>query len=147
MVHRPVPVRDLDTAPYWEAAKDHRLTLKRCQSCGRFVHPPGPGCPHCGGVDLSWVDVGDDIRGTVYSYTIVYRNVMPEFNVDVPYVVALVQVADIPGVKITANLVNADPASVSIGMRVRMIWEDIAGDVSLPQWEPDSRVMAAGSPA
>ena len=57
------------TAPYWEAAREGRLVVQECQSCGRLSHPPLPACPHCHGRDLGWREVSG--TGTVYTCTVV----------------------------------------------------------------------------
>ena len=33
------------TAPYWEAAREGRLAIQECRSCGQLSHPPLPGLP------------------------------------------------------------------------------------------------------
>ena len=37
---------------FWQGGADGRLHLLRCQSCGRYVHPPSPRCPGCLGKDV-----------------------------------------------------------------------------------------------
>lgn len=136
-VAKPVPIDDQDQRRYWLAAAKGELSLQRCSTCGRYVHPPGPGCPHCGGADLVWDDLGSQITGQVYSFIVVHRPFLRSFVDDVPYVAALVELDDLDTVRITANVVNIDdPREVEIGMRVRMVWEERAGGVTMPQWEP-----------
>ena len=131
---KPTPLEDPDQQPYWDAANRAELALQKCESCGEFVHPPGPGCPWCGGADLAWVSIGTNVIGTVYSFIIVHRAFLPSFVEDVPYVVALVDVDGAPGVRITANVIGVDPGDVSIGMPARMFWEERSPGRRLPQW-------------
>ena len=135
-VGKPVPLDDQDQRPYWLSASRGELSLQRCSTCGRHVHPPGPGCPHCGGADLVWDHFGSQITGHVYSYIVVHRAFLRSFIDDVPYAVALVELDDLDKVRITGNVFNVDPAEVEIGMRVHMIWEKRPGGVTMPQWEP-----------
>jgi uncharacterized OB-fold protein len=137
-VEKPVPLDDQDQRPYWVAASEGRLSLQRCVSCGRFVHPPGPGCPHCGGAELIWDDLGSQITGQVYSFVVVHRAFLRSFLGDVPYVVALVELDDVGDtVRITGNVINVDDvADITVGTRVRMVWETRAPGVTVPQWEP-----------
>ena len=136
-VEKPVPLDDQDQRPYWLAAAERRLSLQRCLSCRRFVHPPGPGCPHCGGADLDWEDLGSEITGQVYSFIVVHRAFLRSFLTDVPYVVVLGELEGVGDtVRITANLVNAEDVDVEIGSRVRMVWETRSDGVTVPQWEP-----------
>src|SRR5690349_23737047 len=42
------------TKPFWDAAREHRLVLLQCASCGEFRHPPRPICPYCASFDGQW---------------------------------------------------------------------------------------------
>ncbi|SHK67864.1 hypothetical protein SAMN05443637_11041 [Pseudonocardia thermophila] len=84
----PVPQPDPDSAPYWQALREHRVVVQRCAACGVHHFPPTPGCPHCGHPDVTWVEV--PATGTVYSYVTVHRAFDPAFADQVPYVIATV---------------------------------------------------------
>ena len=56
------------------------------------------------------------------------------FRPDVPYVVALVDLAD--GVRMMMNLRECDPEAVHIGMKVRIVFEQGADGQALPQAVP-----------
>ena len=136
MTDKPIPLVDLDQQPYWEAARKGELSIQKCKNCGEYVHPPGPGCPWCGSKSLTWEQIGTEVTGTIYSFIVVYRAVLQSFVNDVPYAVALCDVDKVPGIRITANVVNCDYRSVHIGMPVKMVWESRSSDWSIPQWEP-----------
>jgi uncharacterized OB-fold protein len=131
---KPLPLEDADQQPYWDGANRHELVVQRCAACGKLVHPPGPGCPWCGAGEFSWVSLGSEVDGSVYSFIVVHRPFLQSFVDESPYVVALVDVDDAPGIRITANIVDVDPSAVSIGMRVRMTWERRAPGREIPQW-------------
>ena len=63
------------TAPFWEAAKQRRLSALRCGDCGRFQMPPTPFCPQCQSRAMDWVDLTGE--ATVYSYAVVRG--LPQF--------------------------------------------------------------------
>lgn len=130
-----LPIVDSDTAPYWEAAREHRLELMRCVETRQYIHPPGPGSPFTGTDNIEWVDLGSEITGTVYSYIVVHRAFGRGFAQDAPYVVALVDVDQAPGARITARILGVDHEIVEIDMPVRMIWEDVTDEITLPQWQ------------
>jgi uncharacterized OB-fold protein len=134
-VAKPVPIDDADQRPYWLAAARGELSLQRCATCGRYVHPPGPGCPRCGGAELVWEELGSEITGRVYSFVVVHRAFLRSFLDEVPYVVALVELDGLDKVRITANVAGVDPGEVEIGLRVRMVWERRPDGVTVPQWE------------
>jgi len=99
------------------AALGHRaLAFPCCAACGRFHWYPMKRCPHCGSGDIGWQEVGGE--GEVFSWTAVRHAFDPAYADRLPYVVALVEFADAPGVRLVTN-VAADPAALRIGMKVR----------------------------
>lgn len=38
--------------PFWEAAKQRRLVLRRRKRCTKAWYPIGPTCPHCFSMDF-----------------------------------------------------------------------------------------------
>ena len=55
-VAKPLPKPTQWSQPFWEAAREHRLVLRRCDACGTYQHPPYPSCEVCYGEDFSWVE-------------------------------------------------------------------------------------------
>jgi uncharacterized OB-fold protein len=122
-----VPPADAVTAPWWNATREHRLIIQSCGACGEVQHPPRALCSHCGSTDsLAWVDATG--KGTVDSFTIVYRSPRPE--ADVPYVIARVRL-DINVVLLT-HLVGREPEDWSIGDVVSVDWAPTDDDRMLP---------------
>ena len=128
---RPLPIPDPATAPYWAAARAHRLSLPRCDDCGERHFYPRPLCPHCGSQRLGWADVSGD--GTVFSFTIVQRAPSPAFADKVPYAVAIVALDE--GPHLMSNIIGCAPDQVRIGMRVRVNFLDFNEEISLPVFE------------
>lgn len=129
---RPLPVPDIDSRPYWEAAKRHRLMLLRCRACGQYLFPPRPACGRCHGTGLVWTELSG--RGTVYTYTIMHDTLVR--GLTPPYVVALVEPEEAPGVRITSNILDCPPDEVHIGMPVEVCFEEVTDEVTLPQFRP-----------
>jgi hypothetical protein len=115
---RPYPRPDRDTAPFWEAQRNHELRLQRCSGCGAFRFPVTPLCPDCRSFDFEWALCSG--RGTVYSYTVVQHQTHPAFPV--PYTILLVEMEE--GPRMVAQLRASDGSVVGIGMPVRVEWED-----------------------
>jgi hypothetical protein len=82
MYDKPLPVIDGESRPYWDALKQHRLTLKRCHDCGKHHFYPRVLCPHCHSDAVEWVDACG--TGTIYSFTIARRPAGPAFKADTP---------------------------------------------------------------
>ncbi len=80
------------TAPYWEAAREKRLVVQECRSCRQLWHPPLPRCPHCHAAGPGWRQVSGD--GTIYTYTIVRHPTHYAFAGQVPYILAIVELAE-----------------------------------------------------
>lgn len=129
--NRPLPVRDADTLPFWNAARAHRLDIQRCGACGRTNFYPRAICPHCHADELDWVTSAG--TGTIHSYTVARRPAGPAFARLVPYVIVLVDLDE--GVRMLSNLITTDTESVRIGDRVRVVFEDQSDEVSLPMFE------------
>jgi len=110
------PQIDWESRAYWEGAGRGELVLQRCRACQIVQHRPRGLCVSCLSDDIEhFVASG---RGEVYTYSIVYQNQMPNFRNALPYVVAYVQLEE--GPQLLTNIVGCEPASVSIGMPVRV---------------------------
>jgi uncharacterized OB-fold protein len=129
----PRPVPDGDSRPYWEGLARGELLIQRCAACGRFVFYPRSFCPHCSSDQLVWTAARG--TGVVYSYTVVHQAYGP-FAGQTPFVVALIDLDE--GVRMMARITHAggrdgEPTeSVCIGARVRVIFERIDDDLTLP---------------
>jgi uncharacterized OB-fold protein len=128
-VDKPVPVPDEISRFYWDAAKEERLSLQRCSSCQRYLFPPSVACPRCLTETLVATPVSG--RGRVHAFTVARQAFDPSF--EVPYVLALVEIDEDPEVRILANLVQADPAAVTGGAAVEVVFER-RGETALPQF-------------
>lgn len=115
-----------DTAFFWEGALSHRLLIQRCAACKTLRHPPTAACAACGSLD--WDAVESSGRGELYSYTVVHAPLAPPF--ESPYVVALVALAE--GTRLISQLIDLDPADITIGMALECDWRDVAPGLTLP---------------
>ncbi len=107
---------DAITAPFWDAAREHRLVLQRCSACGAHQFYPRAFCLACDRDNaLEWVEARG--TGVVYSVVTVHMQVMPDL--EPPYQVAVVGLAE--GPRLTTNIVG-NPAA--IGDAVRVAWRN-----------------------
>lgn len=118
------------TAPFWDSARRGTLLVPECESCGRRHWDPEAACPYCGG---AWRWETSPGTGNVYSFTVVSRGASPDF--EVPYVLALVDLDD--GWTIKTNLVDVAEADIAIGMRVRVAFQPLDDEITLPFFAPD----------
>ncbi|HZS15506.1 MAG TPA: OB-fold domain-containing protein [Candidatus Dormibacteraeota bacterium] len=131
---RPLPVIDEATAPFWAAARQGMLAILRCERCRRWRNPPSPVCPDCWSEEAEWEPVSG--LGTVSHFTVLRQPRVRGFEAAVPYAVVVVELDEQAGLLFVSNLVEADPDTVRIGMRVQLRFEPLEGGLRLPQFAP-----------
>lgn len=129
---KPVPRPAPESVPYWEAAKQHKLVIPHCKACGEYWFPPSQRCPHCLAADFAWAEVSG--RGKVYSFVVFHRVYHPGFESEVPYVVALVELAE--GPRLLTNIVGIPPEDVRCEMLVKVVFDDVTPDATVPKFAP-----------
>ena len=137
---RPLPRPTALSAPFWAAARAHRLVVQECAVCGNLQHYPRPFCVRCAGTDLGWHECSG--RGTVYSFTVVRQAASPAFAADVPYLHAIVQLDE--GPHMTTLLSDLPPEQARVGMPVVAAFQDVNDDLALITFRPVERDEAVG---
>ena len=128
---RLAPTVTPDTAFFWDGLVERELRIQRCVDCGRLRHPPRPMCPGCN--SLAWDSIVAAGTGTVYSYVLPRH---PDFGFESPHIVALVDLDE--GTRILTNLVDVDPDTIRIGMRVRVRFDEFDGGLVLALFTSES---------
>jgi uncharacterized OB-fold protein len=139
-----VPDNDSEWTEFYVHARAHRLVVRKCAECGLMRYPPMHTCPWCMTLGWTWQELSG--RGTIYSYEIVHHAIQPGFRELTPYPVVLVELDEQRGrptpdesLRIIGNLVKPDftpeaEAQVGIGRRVRVLFQDLADHIALPQF-------------
>ncbi|WP_208026899.1 Zn-ribbon domain-containing OB-fold protein [Rhabdothermincola sediminis] len=127
-----LPTIESDTRPFWDAVREGKLLLRSCNRCGAVHYYPRPFCPSCWSEDVTWVEASG--RGTVYTYSTVYRNDLPPFNEQLPYVVAIVELEE--GPRMMTRLVDTDGVELAVGMPVIADFTALTDDVSIVVFRP-----------
>ena len=120
---------------FWTAGAEGKLRMLRCPGCATWVHPPSPVCPDCLGTGLEAGELSG--RGRVLTYTVNHHPWIPGF--DPPYVVAIVELEEQEGLRLTTNIVGCEPEDVSIDMPVRVRFEEAKDGIFLPLFEPSGK--------
>lgn len=141
-VARPHVVSNVLNRFFWAAGATGTLLVQRCQSCGYFLHPPGPVCPRCHAFDLKPEAVNG--RGIVFTFTVMRRAFHPAFGDDLPYIIAIIELPEQAGLRIVTRIVDCAPSAVSIGMAVTVKFEQ-DGDDWLPLFVPAAHDRAQQS--
>jgi uncharacterized OB-fold protein/acyl dehydratase len=125
---RPRPAITHDNAFWFEGAKQHKLLIQRCASCGGLRHPPSAMCPECR--SFEWDTVEASGRGTIYSFVVNHYPQVAAF--DYPLVVALIQLEE--GTRLVSDLIGTDPDQVRVGLPVEVEFVEFDPALTLPQF-------------
>jgi acetyl-CoA acetyltransferase len=90
-----------------------------------------PVCPSCHHLEITMTAVSGE--ATVVGFTVNHQMWLPRFPP--PYVVAVVEFDDAPGVRLTTNVVRCNPSEVVVGMRVTVEFE-LNGEYWFPLFTP-----------
>lgn len=121
----PAPRALPESLAFWTAADEGRLLLKKCNDCGEVHHYPRDICPHCLSADTEWVQASG--HGTVYSFSTMGKG-------EAAYTLAFVTLDE--GVTLMTNLVDCDPARVTIGDKVQVAFKPTEGGHAVPMFTP-----------
>jgi hypothetical protein len=130
-VPRPLPVPDAVTAPFWEGCAGGTLRVQACRDCGHRWLPGSVVCPRCWSDATAWLEASGE--GTIFSFAVYHRAYHEAFRPLLPYVVAVVELAE--GPRLVSRLVAVAAERVSVGMPVRLGWEAVEGSM-LPVFRP-----------
>src|SRR4051794_702698 len=127
---RLLPRLDDTNREFWTAGQRGELRLWRCQACGYWIHPWSPRCPMCLSKDVATDVASGD--GTIHAFTVNHQPWYP--NLDPPYVVAIVELPEQDGLRLTTGIVGTAPDDVRIGLPVHVVFDNYE-DVWLPFFE------------
>ena len=123
------------TQPFWQATKERRLLLARCADCAHARMPPTPFCPQCQSQRIAWTPLSG--LGTVYSYTVVTRAILPNMDAHLPYVPAVITLDGADGARLISNVVDVQVQDITVGLRVQVVWDDAPDQaVAVPRFVP-----------
>ncbi|RJP34044.1 MAG: Zn-ribbon domain-containing OB-fold protein [Actinobacteria bacterium] len=129
---KPLPIPTKWSQPFWDAAKEHRLVLKKCSTCGNIDHPPYLYCTACQADEHEWIEASG--KGTLYAYAVNHFGVPFPFWDDMPYVLAMVDLPE--GPRMISNIVECDIEKLANGMELEVVFDDVSGEITLPKWKP-----------
>lgn len=127
-----LPLPDAETQPFWDAARDRRLLIKRCNACGRPYFYPRDFCPKCWSDDTAWEEASG--RATLYTWSVVYKNDLPPFDQRTPYVAAVVDLVE--GPRMLTNVEGCSFESLAMGMELVVDWRVESDEITVPVFRP-----------
>jgi uncharacterized OB-fold protein len=128
----PTPQVNDDNRAFWTGGADGVLFIVRCNACGYWIHPPSPRCPQCLSEDVEPTPVSG--RARVYTFTINERHWVP--GLEVPYVIAIVELEEQEGLRLMTNIVGCPPGEVAIDMPVQVQFQERGEEVFVPMFAP-----------
>jgi len=131
----PIPKPTPETKPYWDAAKQRKLLIQRCNDCSQHYFYPRPLCPGCLSRNVAWVEASG--RGRLHTFVINHRGPR-NFPVEAPFVIGIVELEEGPRLLTHIAGVEADPEFVRCDMPVEVFFEDITEEITLPKFRPRS---------
>ena len=132
---RPLPTPIDRTQPFWDGLRERKVCIQYSPSSDKWVFYPRSHAPLTLADDLEWREISGE--GTLYTYTIARRPTAPDFAGEEPQIIAVVELNE--GPRLTSTLVNVEESEISVGMRVRPVFEDVPGtETTLLRYEPAS---------
>ena len=135
--NKPLPQPTAISAPFWDGLKAHEVRLQQCDH-GHWLFFPRTHCPTCGSRQLSWKTVSGE--GTLYTFTVARVPTLPEFSDEMPQLLAVVALEQ--GVHINTTLVGVAPEALRVGQRVRPVFDERPGSVTLLRFTPVESAQA-----
>ena len=143
MMHANFPLPDINWEPtreLWAGAARGELRITRCTACARFVWYPQPPCRFCGADALTWTTVSG--RGTLFSWSVLHHAWIPQFKEQLPFVTALVALAEDPPVRFVSYIVDCPIESLRCDMPVHVVFRPlrypgVVGEVMAPMFCSD----------
>ncbi|HVA81981.1 MAG TPA: OB-fold domain-containing protein [Candidatus Binataceae bacterium] len=138
---------DPDTREWWDATRKHKYLVRRCNRCGHKWFPPTiPACGKCMSMDIGWFETAG--KGAIHSYVVVVQPIVGAFVGAVPYVVAVIELADCKeedgAVTRVAGVMTNDESEVAIGSPCEVVFEATNDpNIVMPRWHISG---AAGNP-
>jgi len=126
--------------PFWRGCREGVLRLQQCPLSGRLIFPPRPVNPWSPRDKAVWTEVSG--RGTIWSVIEPHAPLMLDFSQLAPYNAIIVALEEDPTIRLVGNLVPEACAAINalscedieIGTPVRVVFEPINDEITLPRW-------------
>lgn len=126
----PLPTLEEPYTFFWKSGEQGELKMQRCQNCSLWIHPPTEICRQCHSEQLEPEALSG--IGTIVAVTINHQPWMP--GLEVPYTIAIVELDEQAGLRLTSNIIGDNALDSQIGQRVEVCFEQ-REDVCLPQFK------------
>lgn len=126
--------------PFWRGCREGVLRLQQCPKTKRLMFPPRPLNSWSPRHKSVWTEVCG--RGTIWSVIEPHPPLMLNFTELAPYNAIVVALEEDPSIRLIGNLVPEAGApinsiaydNIEIGAAVRVVFERIDDEITLPRW-------------
>ena len=132
---RPLPDTRGIGKQYWISGQTGKLSLPKCQACGKAHWYPRLYCPHCNSDKFEWINCSGN--GVIHTFTVVRQSGHQYFKSKVPYVLAMVALEE--GPLMMTNIIDCEIEAVAIDKPVKVVFEKLGEGISVPLFK-----LAAG---
>ena len=129
---KPVPQPDDLSRAFFEGAQRGELVIQRCDACQAYLAPGNRACTECLSEALSWTAASG--RATLHTFAVMYQRYHPGFADELPYNIAVVELAE--GPRLNTNIVGVPNDALRVGMPLAVAFEDAGESVALPKFRP-----------
>ena len=130
----PVPVADEASEPFYRGAREGKLMLERCTTCGACRLPGRERCPDCWAEASEWVAASG--RGKLYTYGIMHQQYHPAFADELPYNYAIVELEE--GPRLVTNVIDCANEALRVDMPVEAVFDPVSDETTLVRFRPAS---------
>lgn len=127
-----IPTPTVETRKYWDACQQEKIIIQQCKECEHVQFYPRLMCTKCSSREVGWIESSGLAR--VITYTIVHRPILPAYQQEAPYILAVVQLEE--GPTMMTNIVNCIHDSIKCGLEVKVIFQNWANGFLVPVFEP-----------
>src|SRR5690606_27144723 len=103
-----LPKQTIETKEFWDACQEEKLLLQQCKACHHIQFYPRLMCTKCSSRDVEWICAQGEAK--VKTYTIIHRPILPAYQKEAPYILAIVQLDE--GPTMMTNIVNCPLESI-----------------------------------
>ena len=128
--NKPLPTPTPWSQYFWDGCKEGKLYIQQCKDCGKNIFYPKLYCPFCLSKELAWIQATG--KGRIYTYMVVYAYQPTEFEEDVPYAVAVIDLEE--GVRMMSNIVESDLEGVCCDAPVEVLFDKVTEEITLPKF-------------
>lgn len=103
-----------------EIPRRYRLEAAKCKNCGKVLFPARLVCPECKTREFETIRLNPE--GKLLTYTVI-RVASDKFSLQAPFAVGIVELKD--GVRLTAQIADAQFDKIKIGMKLKLVFRKI----------------------